>query len=160
MSVILTSIGPNQVNDTPAVIPPYGPNYIDPVILVISVLRADAGFLFNEFGGALPELYDPSQTGSGPAVVVTVKGGLTHPEMPLQKFSMQVKAWAGVNEFIQARYCSYLAFKSAHGVLNTSFGQYGFIVSLLESTPGIEVVDPDSGWSTVVSTFELLARSN
>lgn len=146
---------PNEVNGLPAA-PVPGPNYIEPVRLFLDILR-DAGFIYGYYGGTLPIHYDP--TGK-PAAVVTVKGGSTHSEFLLQKFAIQVACWAGVNEFVLSRKASFLVAAAAHGINNKNGGQYGVTVACVETAPGQEVVDPDSGWSTTISTFELLARSN
>lgn len=156
MPVILTANTQNEVNGTPPVIP-FGPNYIDPIRLMLNILRDDPDFVFNFFGGILPQNYDPT---GNPTAVITVKAGTTHPEMPTQRFVLQCRIWAGVNEFVAARVASYYAFKAAHGIVNKNYGQFGTIITCIEASPGQETVDSDSGWATLISTFELLARSN
>ncbi len=156
MSTVILVSNNNEVNGTPPNNIPVTPNYIEPVRLFLDILR-DGGFIFNYYGGSLPIGYDPT---GNPAVVVTVKGGSSHSEMLLQKFSLQVKVWGGVNEFVASRYVSFNVAQIAHGVNNKNGGQFGTTVACVETAPGQEVVDPDSGWTSVISTFELLARSN
>lgn len=146
----------NEVNGTPPNNIPVTPSYIEPVRLFLDILL-DGNFIFNYYGGSLPIGYDPT---GNPAVVVTVKGGQTHPEILLQKFALQVAVWGGVNEFVQSRYVSFNVAEIAHGINNKDGGQFGTTVACVETSPGQEIVDPESGWSTVISTFELLARKS
>lgn len=135
------------------------PNSLDPIALILDVFANDIRVSgYEKFGAVLGQGYDPEN--DRPALVVTVKAGQTHSEMPTAKFQMQVTAWAGINQFALARRASYDAWTAVRDIQNVDYGADGFIITLYETTPGQQVTDPDTGWATVISTYELQARSN
>lgn len=108
------------------------------------------------YGVALPPQFDIAD---GNAIVVSVKGGMAHAEIDgLCTYHMQVRVWAGERAFKEARTLYGVVQAWLHGktkIVLTS----GTIVSCLEVAAGQDVTDPDTGWATVVSVFELLIRS-
>lgn len=133
---------------------------LDPVYMLIQLALANGTLTGlvgqNVYGGALPEHFDPT---SNPALVLSIAGGRTHSEMPLQDAVVQVKVWAGVNQFVLARSAYNAVFNALHGQTNVSFGSNGRLVSCLEAMPAQEVYDPDSGWATLVSHYQVIAVS-
>lgn len=136
----------------------------DPIKVVKALILANSGVLAltsKVFGGVLPEHYDPSSiVGTstridGPAIVLNVIGGTPEPEMPVQKMTVQVSCWAGINQYLAARQVYYAVFAALHGQANLDFGDDGKLLSLLEQTSGRDVVDPDTGWIQVVASFDV-----
>lgn len=113
----------------------------------------------NVYGGQLPEHYNPEDTqtgdpaGDGPAITLLVKGGTTHAEMPQQDIDVQVVVWSGINQNFAARAIYNRCFQVLHGLCNVHTGGAGIVNRILASTPGSDVVDPDTGWATVVASF-------
>jgi hypothetical protein len=135
---------------------------IDPVQIVRQWLlgssKVTAACGQNVFGEALPEHYDPT---SNPAVVISVKGGAGHIEIaPLMEVEIQIKCWAGVNQFVLARSTAYAAvYDSIHSKSMVSVSGNTVLTSY-EFGTAISVVDPDAGWATVVGSFKMLLRQD
>jgi hypothetical protein len=117
------------------------------------------------FAGHLPEQYNPKQTGHGLAIVVTVGGsgmtvgGVAHTEIPIIDPRMQVKVWAGNNEFVRARQLDGAIFDWIHAKTSLDFSGIGFVLSSLNQVLGQDITDP-SGLVTVVSWYHLTLREN
>jgi len=128
----------------------------DPVKIVRGLLLANSGVtslvVGNIFGGVLPEKFDPTNVGG---ITISVKGGTSHSELPLQYPSVQVTCWAGVNQFVQARQLYSSVFAALHGLNDIDFGDDGRLISCVEEAVGQDVTDPDSGWATVINAFAL-----
>ena len=127
----------------------------DPIRMAIALLSANGDVTSlvgsNIYGGILPEGYHPHD--SGPAIVVTVKGGITDTETPIQHASVQVTCWDDVNGFVRAHTVYEAVFACLHGVNNINFGANGRLLSVLEEAIGQDVVDPDMGWAEVIAAF-------
>lgn len=113
------------------------------------------------FAGILPEHYNPTsltdgETGMGPAIVLTVKGGSANSEIPLQTISIQVMCWAGVNEFVAAHAVYTAVVEALHGLQKLDFGDDGRLLSCVEESVGQDMVDKDAGWAQVVNSFTLM----
>lgn len=113
------------------------------------------------FAGVLPEHYNPTsltdgETGTGPAIVLTIKGGSTNPEIPLQNVSVQVVCWAGVNEFVPAHALYTAVVEALHGLQNLDFGDDGRLLSCVEESVGQDMIDKDAGWAMVINSFTLM----
>jgi hypothetical protein len=89
---------------------------------------------------------------NGPAITLVVKGGLTHPEMPLQEVDVQLTVWTGINQNLQAHTIYQACLLALHGLIYPIAG----VKRILATVPGIDVVDPDTGWATVVSAFNVM----
>lgn len=134
----------------------------DPVKIIRELLQANSGVTslmtalpngnFPIFGGVLAEEFDPT---SNPGITISVKGGTTHSEMPLQYPSVQVTCWAGVNQFVLAREVYGAVFAALHGLNDIDFGDDGRLISCVEESVGQDITDPDAGWVTVVNSFQL-----
>lgn len=115
------------------------------------------------WGVTLPEWDDLNETGfrpeDGPGVVLTVQGGNAHTEiLPIQKFQIGVRVWAGENQSAIARRAYIVIFGWLHGKNNLDFGAVGSVISSVEATAGQDIIDPDSGWATVFGQYEILVR--
>lgn len=104
------------------------------------------------FGGVLPEEFNPE---SNPAITISIRGGSSHSEMPIQDPSIQVRYWCGVNQFLLARQVYEAAYQSLHGISNLDMGDDGKIICLLEEVLGQDITDSEMGWATVMNTFGL-----
>jgi hypothetical protein len=111
----------------------------------------------NVFGGALPEHFDPT---SNAALVIHVRGGQAHAEIPIVKSSVVITCWAGINQFKLARATYSKVFSALNGINNQDFGVDGCIIYSVEEMTGQDVVDPDTGWATVICAFEMLTRES
>lgn len=115
----------------------------------------------NVYGGQLPEHYNPEASttaepgGDGPAITLLVKGGLTHPEMPLQAVDVQVKVWAGNNANFIARSIYNRCFQVLHGLCMVAAGSAGLVKAILATVPGVDDVDPDTGWTVCLGAFNV-----
>jgi hypothetical protein len=113
------------------------------------------------YGGQLPEHYNPEPptsaepTGDGPAITIVVKGGLTHSEMPLQEVDVQVTTWAGINSNVTARSVYVQVLFALHDLTNI-VNNGGYVKRIIATVPGIDVVDPDTGWATCVAAFNVM----
>lgn len=137
---------------------------VDPIQLVRQwlmasvALEAIAGANARVFGEILPEKYDPT---SNAGITVSIKGGQGHPEISsLISVDIQVTCWAGVNQFLLARTLYGAVYDSLHGQNLVTFAGYGTIVSSVEMTQGQAVVDPITGWATIVGAFHMMVRQD
>jgi len=114
------------------------------------------------FGGQLPKHYNPEPAtaaepdGDGIAITLLVKGGTTHSEMPTQEVDVQVRVWGGVNKDLEARTVYNRCFQVLHGLCNVMTGAAGQVKRILATTPGVDMVDPDTGWATILCAFNVM----
>lgn len=106
--------------------------------------------------GDLPEHFDPLL---GPGITIHSVGGVAHTEiLSLVDERKQIRVWAGIEKYQLARQV-YLAIKSLiHGQTSVDFGADGRVVRCIEAVPGQDVTDPDTGWATVLTFYQLMAR--
>jgi hypothetical protein len=107
----------------------------------------------------LPEGFDPDVAGQEEqtAVQVTIRGGSSHSEIPIEFPSVQIKVWALTGP---DAWDLWLAIKNVmHGAQRVTVAGFGFVLSSLEEMPGQGLTDPDTGWATVVGAFRLTARA-
>lgn len=138
----------------------------DPIKIIRTLLLANGDFTslltqlddgsYPIFGGILPEKFDPE---SNPGITISVKGGSSHSEMPIQDPTIQVRYWCGVNQFLLARSIYEAAYQALHGITNLDLGDDGKVISLLEEQLGQDVTDGDAGWATVMNTFNMKVTS-
>lgn len=135
---------------------------IDPVqivrqwLLASNLVQAIAGS--DVFGEVLPEHYDPT---SNSAVVISIKGGAGHAEIaPLREAEIQIKCWAGINQFVLAQSLYGAVYDTMHSKSMVSFAGFGTVLTSYEMLMGHSVVDPDTGWATVVGAFHMQLRQD
>lgn len=141
---------------------------MDAVLAAITILLADTvpgGIVSlvdqNVFGGQLPEHYNPEvstaaePSGNGPAITIDVKGGSTHPEIPLQEVDLQIRIWAGINNNYVARAIYSRCFQVLHGLTGV-ITDGGMVKRVLATIPGTDLVDSDTGWATIVGAFNMM----
>jgi len=125
-------------------------------LLASSAVSTIAGT--NVFGEALPEHYDPT---SNSAIVISLKGGAGHVEIaPLIDVEVQIKTWAGINQFVLARSLYGAVYDTMHSKSMVTFAGYGTVLTSYEFGHGQGIADPDAGWATVVGTFKLQVRQD
>lgn len=106
---------------------------------------------------SLPPKFSPSD---GPAITIMANGGLSHPEInDLIQPRLQIKVWADVLQYEIARQVYGVLFDSIHGKGNITISGAGTIMSCYEITPPQDLADPDMEWATVISFYQLIARS-
>lgn len=146
---------------------------MDAILGVLTIMQADTGsgglvslVGSNMFGGQLPEHYNPEVSstaepaGNGPAITLLVKGGSTHPEMPLQEVDVQVKVWAGINANFLSRSIYNRCFQVLNGLCMVPVGAAGLVKRILATVPGVDDVDPDTGWSVTLGAFNVMIMDN
>lgn len=146
---------------------------MDAILAVRTILLADtvAGGIVslvgqNIFGGLLPEHYNPEvastaePAGNGPAITMIVKGGITHPEMPLQEVDVQLTIWAGINQNLNARAIYERCFQVLHGLTGQSLGAAGMVARILATQPAQDLVDNDTGWVMLIAPFNVMLVDN
>jgi hypothetical protein len=104
----------------------------------------------------VPETGDGFQPSDGPWVVVNVRGGTAYDEAPIIKPSMQVRVWAGRDQFMLARAVYLQLFDLLDGE-QIDLDVDGRVIACNEETQGMDVVDPDTGFATVIADFSLIA---
>lgn len=108
------------------------------------------------YGGNLPEGFTPADGGG---IVLSVDGGQGHSEIAaIQKVRVVVRCWRGPDEYDKARADYRAVYDWIHAKNNISFGADGTILSSVEAVTGQDVVDPDTGWATVVAFYQITAR--
>ena len=146
---------------------------MDAILATLTILQADTvpgGVVSlvgqNVYGGQLPEHFNPEVSstaepaGDGPAITLEVKGGSSHPEMPLQEVDVQVRVWAGINANFLARSIYNRCFQVLHGLCDVNAGGAGLVKRILATVPGTDLVDTDTGWSTIVGAFNMMIMDN
>jgi hypothetical protein len=146
---------------------------MDAILGMIEILAADTasgGIVSlvgnNVYGGQLPEHYNPEvnsaadPSGDGPAITIIVKGGTTHPEMPLQNVDVQLTVWAGVNQNFLARTIYERLLQVLHGLYGQSLGAAGIAHRILATIPAQDLVDQDTGWVQMLCAFNMMLGDN
>jgi hypothetical protein len=145
---------------------------MDAVLAVLTILMGNSGVTslvgvdpttsnHAIYGGQLPEHFNPEVTssadpsGNGPAVTILVKGGTSHPEMPLQDVDVQVKIWTGVNQNASARTVYNAVLNALDGVIGV-VNAGGQVKRIMATIPGVDDVDPDTGWAVCVGAFNVM----
>lgn len=106
--------------------------------------------------GDLPEHFDPSL---GPGIQIFTAGGTPHPEITaLVDDRKQIKVWADVEQYQLARQVYGAIRDQIHGASGVDRAAKGYVVRCIEVTSGQDITDPDNGWATVVSFYQLMAR--
>jgi hypothetical protein len=104
----------------------------------------------------LPEGIDPS---NGVAITFQRRGGNADLYLPIVSPSITVKCWAGRDQAVQANQLYRAVFDQVHGQNNVNLADLGYVLSCFEQVQGQDVTDPDTGWATVVTFFQLTMRS-
>lgn len=146
---------------------------MDAVLATLTILLSDTvsgGIVSlvgnNVFGGQLPEHYNPEvnsaaePAGDGPAIVIVVKGGSTHDEIPMQDVDVQLSIWAGVNQNFLARAIYNRCYQVLNGQNNIYLGGAGNIIGSRATIPAIDLVDSDTGWVMLTCAFNMLIADN
>lgn len=106
--------------------------------------------------GDLPEKFDPKL---GPGVQIRREGGLGSSEIPgLIDARMRVRVWADVEEYDVASQVYGAIYDLIHGSTDLT-NDFGTVVRCIEITSPQDLTDPDTGWSTVIGFFSLMAHS-
>jgi len=106
--------------------------------------------------GDLPDKFSCFNGDKG--VVVFVRGGPSHPEIPLYLPSVQLTCWALKGPDAHAIYRA--CFAAMHGAQQVNLGTDGTVLMCLEEVPGQPITDPQTTWATVVAMFRLTMRAN
>jgi hypothetical protein len=96
----------------------------------------------------------------GPWIVLQIRGGNAHAEAPIIAPSVQVRVWAGPEQFLSARARYLQVFDLIHGATSVDFDVDGHVILCVEEVQGQDITDPDTGYASVISFFELRCRSN
>lgn len=105
----------------------------------------------------LPEKFDPKL---GPGITIARRGGQSHCEISgLVDARMQVKVWTDVEQYELAGRLYSAIYDWIHGGTGVTMNGLGTVVRCIEVTPGQDLDDPDTGWSTIVSFYQLMARA-
>src|SRR5438477_13151713 len=103
---------------------------------LLGPLSPVVGLVGGIFVGALPEKYDPRQSGQGMAIVIRsggsgvsrMSGGGAHAEIPLINPRMQITVWAGENESQLAHTVDRAMFDWLHGRESVNLGDFGLVL--------------------------------
>jgi hypothetical protein len=104
----------------------------------------------------LPDTGDGFRPSDGPWTVINCRGGTAETEAPIIKPSMQVRVWAGPNQFLLAR-ATYLAIYDLIQGGQINLDVDGRVIACSEDQQGQDVVDQDTGFATVIAFFTLQA---
>jgi hypothetical protein len=108
--------------------------------------------------GDLPEKADP--TTYAPFVTICTEGGQGHPEVPMAADRVKIRVWAGVNQAALAR----AVYLEIEGWLNRrnqiDLAPDGFIIISQESVRGQDLTDPEDGYATVLTWYEITSRDS
>lgn len=107
-----------------------------------------------------PDTNDGFRPQDGPWVVVSRRGGDAHSEAPLVNPSMQVRVWAGVDQFDVASARSLEVFQAIHQQDHVDFDNDGYVIAARQEGGDQDVPDSDTGFATVLSFYELRLTSN
>jgi hypothetical protein len=134
----------------------------DATLLAINHLLGDADLLTllggeNVFGPNLPEKFDPTVQ---PGITVATEGGSNHPEVPLGAARVKVHVWAGINQAVLARQIDSQIVRRLHRQNQVDLSPDGFIVISQQTVMGQDMTDPDEGYATVLSYYEITTRDS
>lgn len=106
--------------------------------------------------GDLPENFNPA---NGMAIQISAAGGSQHPEIKvLNDDKKMIRIWAQANDYLNAHKLYALVSDTMHGATNLDFSAKGYMMRCQEIIAGQDVTDPDTGWATVVSFYNVMAR--
>lgn len=92
----------------------------------------------------------------GPWIVLNVRGGDPKTESPILKASMQVRVWAGSEQFLAARTRYLQVFNLIHGQTGIDFDVDGRVIACYEEVHGQDLPDQDTGYASVIAEFFLM----
>lgn len=132
----------------------------DSSLLVKTYLLQDAALIsmlgpFKVKAGDLPAKFNPE---NGACVTVCAEGGQSHPENPTVKDRIKIRIWAGVDQYSLAHKIYEQVWLWLHGKNGINLPPDGFIIVSQESARGSDLTDPDTGWATVVTFYEITSR--
>lgn len=108
--------------------------------------------------GDVPEKFDPLNAPStSPCVTLCREGGDSFENAPIKTARMKIRVWAGKNQRLLANQV-YAEICDALDGLNSVQLAAGFILKCFEAVAGQDLSDPDTGWATVLSYYEVTAR--
>jgi hypothetical protein len=108
--------------------------------------------------GDVPEKFDPlNAPATSPCVTLCREGGDSFENAPIKTARMKIRVWAGKNQRLLANEV-YGEICDALDGRNSVQLTGGFIIKCLESVGGQDLSDPDTGWATVLSYYEVTAR--
>jgi len=106
--------------------------------------------------GDLPESFTPANS---PAIQILSSGGSQHPEITvINDDKKMIRVWANVNDYLTAHKLDALISSTMHGATNLDFSALGYVMRCQEIIAAQDVTDPDTGWATVVSFYNVMAR--
>lgn len=134
----------------------------DPTLLVRKYLLQNSALTTllggqNVFGGDLPPKFDPTR---GPVVTVCAEGGSSYAEVPIATDRVKIRIWAGVAQYMLARQVYGELAKWLHGKNQINLAPDGFIIISQETVRGQDVTDPDDGYATVLSFYQITTRES
>lgn len=125
----------------------------DPVGMLVAYLEGNVGAGVHVFGTKAPDGFNPTDQG---CVVVQGWAGDSHTEIrALNKPRVQVRTWAGRDQSALARaiYCA--VYGMLHGINNVAVASYGKILASSEAVGGQDLEDPETGFASVISYYEI-----
>lgn len=135
---------------------------IDHAVLVRLRLLDSGGPVFSLVGqnvqcGPLPEGANPELA---PWITVNAEGGDAHPEIPITTARLQVRVWCGQFQRTLARTVYAAVHEWLHGKNSIELSPDGFILISQEVVLGQDLIDPDAGYATVLSYYQITARDS
>jgi hypothetical protein len=109
-------------------------------------------------GGVLPEYANPNVY--APFVTIATEGGTSHPEAPINADRVKVRVWAGINQWPLARQVNEEIETWLHRKNQIDLAPAGFIIISQQTVGAQDLTDPDTGWATVVSFYQITNRAS
>lgn len=125
---------------------------LDPDGPVVALLGGD-----NVCCGPLVEGANPE---TAPWITVANEGGTPHPEIPITDRRVQVRVWCGQFQRTLANQVDGAIVNWLHGQNSIDLAPDGFILISQCVVAGQDVVDPDDGYATVLSYYQITARDS
>jgi|SRR4051812_20808461 hypothetical protein len=139
---------------------------VDPNNLFVAWLRSlpsvtgllpQRGTTNSIYAYGLPDKIDMTE---GEAISIDLSGGVSNSEVStVIRPRFAVKVWGDVLRFEQAHTVHSAMYDAINGVGNVKIPNVGTILMCNELTPPQDLTDPDTEWVTVLSFYELIARS-
>lgn len=96
----------------------------------------------------------------GPTILVAARTGTSQTEISgIIQPRMQITVWDNVGQAQRARQVYSALYDAIDGKGNIAINGVGTIMSCYEVQPPQDLTDPETDWATVVSFYELFARS-
>lgn len=112
----------------------------------------------------LPAYEDKNNTGFNPAdgawAVVSVVGGGFHSEAPIFNGQIQITVYANVDEVIAAVNMTSAIRALIHGQNHIDLSPDGFVMACNENLGSQPGAEPDAGYATMISMYDMILRSN